>query len=327
MGNIKIQLINELNFWIAIERDLKIKNENTTIHDYKIAAYKKVLDQILLIRTINSWEDLENVKGIGKSIKSKLEPIFNQTHIIDEKTCNNDVEKVYGIGPVTASKLMKDHNILSVEDLHRENSINPDLLNRVQKIGLKYHNDLLHPIPRKEMDAHNKFINKILYTFCDETTSDTDLIYSMVGSYRRKAKQSSDIDLIVSAQEEDIPQKDILHSIVDTFKHHNYIKEVLSLGDRKFMGIVKLPSKTAKKHRRLDILITSKKEYPFSLLYFTGSKNFNIEFRKNAKEHNVVLNEYGIFDNKGRRIDLDIHTEADIFDYFNVPYLAPEYRI
>jgi DNA polymerase beta len=326
MGNIKIQLINELNFWIDIERDLKIKNEHTTIHDYKITAYKKVLDQIRLIRTINSWEDLENVKGIGKSIKIKLEPIFNQTHTVDEKTCNNDVEKVYGIGPATALKLMKDHNILTVEDLHRANSRNLDLLNRVQKIGLKYHNDLFHPIPRKEMDAHNKFINKILYIFCDETKSD-NLIYSIVGSYRRKAKQSSDIDLIISVPEEDIPQKDILHDIVETFKHHNYIKDVLSLGDRKFMGIVKLPSKTSKKYRRLDILITSKREYPFALLYFTGSKNFNIEFRKNAKEHNVVLNEYGIFDNKGRLIDLDIHTEADIFNYFNVPYLDPEYRI
>lgn len=90
MDNIKIKLIYELNFWISIEKYLKRKNKQP-IHDYKIDAYKKVLDQILLISAINSWEDLKNVKGIGKSIKSKLEPIFDQTYT------TNDVGKVYCI--------------------------------------------------------------------------------------------------------------------------------------------------------------------------------------------------------------------------------------
>ena len=76
----------------------------------------------------------------------------------------------------------------------------------------------------------------------------------------------------------------------------------------------------------MDILITSQEEYPFALLYFTGSKEFNIEFRKNAREHKVVLNEHGIFDDKSTRINLDIRSEADIFNYFNLPYINPKYR-
>lgn len=324
--NYKNQLITELLFWIKIERDLKIKDAETT-HDYKIAAYKKVLNQIQKIKTINSWEDIKDVKGIGKSIRSKLEQIFKSTHTEAadiQLTCNNCVEKIYGIGPAAAFRLMKDHNILTIEDLYRENSRNPMLLNRVQQIGLKYYNDLLHSIPRKEMDIHNKLLNKILYI---DNQIDKDLILSLVGSYRRKAKESFDIDLLLSVQRNTTQKNrsDILKAVVVLLQHHNYIKDVLSLGDRKFMGIVKLPKH--KYSRRIDILITGEQEYPFALMYFTGSKEFNIEFRKKAKDIDVVLNEYGIFDKKGRRLNLDIHTELDIFNYFDVPYVDPEYRI
>ena len=329
--NYKIQLIEELKFWIQTEQDLK-KKDTQIEHDYKIAAYKKVLNQIRCIKTVKSWEDLKNVKGIGKSIRSKLESVFEK-HIASRKAAsaeganrcsyNDDIEKIYGIGPAKALQLMKNYNILTIEDLHQANSKNPDLLNRAQKIGLQYYNDLQQPIPRKEMDAHSKWLNDFLHK---ENPLFSDLIYSLVGSYRREADQSSDIDLLLSVQRSTTPKEraNILHSFVEMLKHHNYIIEVLSLGDTKFMGVVRLPK--YKHFRRMDVLITSQKEYPFALLYFTGSKEFNIEFRKNAREHKVVLNEHGIFDDKSTRINLDIRSEADIFNYFNLPYINPKYR-
>lgn len=318
--NYKFSIIKELKYWISTERSLKKENPEDHTHDYKISAYKKVLDQIMLISTINSWEDLKDVKGIGKSIKGKIEDVFEQINIKSNiKDCNN-IEKVYGVGPATALKLMQEHNIYTIQHLRRENSKNPDLLNRVQQIGLKYYNDLLKQIPRKEMDAHNKFLNKIIHKI------DKNLVLSLVGSYRRKEKYSSDIDLLVSVST-DTSEKDrqnILHNIVYILKKEDYIKEVLSLGSKKFMGIAKLPRYIY--YRRIDILITDKREYPFALLYFTGSKQFNIEFRKNVKNYGVVLNEYGVYNNKSARMDLDINTEKDIFDYFNIPYIDPEYR-
>lgn len=319
--NYRSQIIEELTFWIQTEQNLK-KKDTLTKHDYKITAYQKVLNQINRIKTINSWEDLKNVKGIGKSIRSKIEAIFEQ-NITNKHLYNSDIEKIYGIGPVKAQQLMTNHNILTVKDLQQKNSKNPNLLNRVQKIGLRYYNDLQQPIPRKEMTAHNKWLSGFLHR---EKAPDSDLIYSLVGSYRRKTNQSSDIDLLLSVQRKTTHKEraNMLHAFVEMLKHHNYIIEVLSSGDKKFMGIVKLPK--YKHVRRMDILITSQEEYPFALLYFTGSKEFNIEFRKNAKEHKVVLNEHGIFDNKGKRLNLDIRSEADIFNYFNVPYVNPEHR-
>lgn len=327
--NYKYRLIKELKFWIHTERSLKSNqiNHTLTIHDYKIAAYKKVLDQIQKISTIRSWEDLKDVKGIGKSIKSKLEPIFAagaSGERLPTQISNNDIEKVYGVGPITALKLMAEHNILTIEDLHLEHSRNPNLLNRVQKIGLKYYNDLQQPISRVEMDKHKKLLHKILDV---KNKIDKDLIFSLVGSYRRKLKQSSDIDLLVSVKRTTTTadRADILKTIVGILECSDYIKDVLALGDKKFMGIAKLPKH--KYFRRIDILITGQEEYPFALLYFTGSKEFNIEFRNNVKDHDVVLNEYGIFSKSGKRLNLNIHTELDIFNYFNVQYIEPEHRI
>ena len=49
------------------------------------------------------------------------------------------------------------------------------------------------------------------------------------------------------------------------------------MGDVKAISIVKF--KSSKYHRQLDIRIADKKHFPFMLLYFTGSKEFNIKMR------------------------------------------------
>jgi DNA polymerase IV (family X) len=42
--------------------------------------------------------------------------------------------------------------------------------------------------------------------------------------------------------------------------------------------------------RRLDFLYTSPEEYPFAVLYFTGSKGFNTAMRQRALDLGYSLN-------------------------------------
>ena len=44
----------------------------------------------------------------------------------------------------------------------------------------------------------------------------------------------------------------------------------------------------------LDIIETTKEDYPFALLYFTGSGPFNVKMRKQALSLGYSLNEYGL---------------------------------
>ena len=47
--------------------------------------------------------------------------------------------------------------------------------------------------------------------------------------------------------------------------------------------------------RRVDFMYTPKEEFPFAILYFTGSKTFNTIMRGNALKKGFSLNEHGLY--------------------------------
>ena len=82
------------------------------------------------------------------------------------------------------------------------------------------------------------------------------------------------------------------------------------------MGIVKINNYPA---RHFDILIAPKNEYYYSLLYFTGSKIFNVAMRHYVKnQFNLSLSEHGFKDK-----DIKVNSEEDIFKYLKLPYIKP----
>ena len=97
----------------------------------------------------------------------------------------------------------------------------------------------------------------------------------------------------------------------------------------KFSGIVNLDNNSNYPYRQLDILVSSPEEYYYSLVYFTGSGNYNIGMRNYIKnKYGVSLSEHGIKGkmNDGRKIPILMKNEKDIFDFFNVEYLEPKNR-
>ena len=63
------------------------------------------------------------------------------------------------------------------------------------------------------------------------------------------------------------------------------------LGKTKKLTIAQLPGKTP---RRIDFLYSPPDEYAFAVLYFTGSKDFNVAMRGRATKIGYTLNEHGI---------------------------------
>src|SRR5690606_30650454 len=60
-----------------------------------------------------------------------------------------------------------------------------------------------------------------------------------------------------------------------------------------------------------------------ALLYFTGSKDHNVQLRRRAQDRGLKLNEYGLF--RGRR-RIAGATEAEVFAALDLPWIAPELR-
>ena len=71
--------------------------------------------------------------------------------------------------------------------------------------------------------------------------------------------------------------------------------------------------------RRIDIELVSPEQYPYALLYFTGSKEHNILMRSKAAEKGWRLNEKEMYViESGDRIT--VKDEKEIFSLLGVPY-------
>jgi NAD-dependent DNA ligase len=206
-------------------------------------------------------------------------------------------------------------------------------LNETQQTGLKYYEDILEKIPREEIDQYNQQFSK---TFSQTKTDNNNTgnnkpqpKYEIVGSYRRGAKQSGDIDVILTS---DDPQ--LFTRFLDSLVAKKIIIEVLSRGKSKCLVIAKLTPQS--KARRVDFLYSTPQEFPFAILYFTGSKAFNTVMRGYALKQGYSFNEHGIThtDNKKTQqpqtkspINQVFEDEKAIFDFLGLVYKTPEERI
>ena len=310
-------IIEQLN---SVLKQRKKKNEI-----WAIRAYTKALESLKLYENpIYTCNDLENIKGIGKSIKEKIQEIFDNGIItelaelsdenVNESKVLEELAHIAGIGDVKANDLYTKNNIRSIEDLRN----NQHLLNDKQVIGLKYYEDITKRISRVELQKHSILIKSIIDKY-------PNVEFEIAGSYRRLEKTSGDIDVLITHKNDDIT---VFKRIIDEFIETNYIKDILAYGKKKFMGFCKL--KNHKIARRLDILYTAPVQYPFALLYFTGSHGNNVIMRVYALTKGYSLNEYGLTystgPKKGKYVDYPFRTEKDIYDFLKLKYVKPEDR-
>ena len=288
---------------------------------FRARAYQKAAESIMLHEgDITSPDQIKSLPGIGETILAKLKE-YDETGTLRaiEKQKNdplNVLTKVYGIGPKKAKVLISE-GITTIADLRK----NEDKLDRVQKIGLEHYEAIEERIPREEIERFNDIFTKVFKSL-DVKGGE----FQIVGSYRRGAKSSGDIDVIITNKDSNSPE--ILARFVSELKKKGIITHILSQGRSKCLAVGKLsPTSTP---RRLDFLFAPKSEYAFATLYFTGSKTFNTRQRQRALDLGMTLNEHGLYrlvaGKKGSRIEGDFPDEQSIFKYLGMDYLTPKQR-
>ena len=106
---------------------------------------------------------------------------------------------------------------------------------------------------------------------------------TIAGSYRRRAKDSGDIDVLLKGTPA------LYKRFIDVLQKKGYLYETLAKGAKKYFGMGKLSNCLT--FRRIDIMVTKPQEYPFAILYFTGSKEFNTLMRQHALDRGLSMNE------------------------------------
>lgn len=317
MSDFKQKIIDALD--ILRRRDLADKKV------WEPRAYKKAIEQLRITdKPITSLDDIKGISGIGEKITKKVAEILETGGLAAAEKAKGEFQLnavdvltgVYGIGPAKAKTLIAD-GIKTIADLRAALEKNPKLLNEKQKIGLVYYEDILERIPRSELKEHEKLLLGNL---------DNDMKGIVVGSYRRGAETSGDIDVLITMNE-GIDQKAAFASYIKRIVDTGYMVEILSQGDQKCLSVVKLPGLRA---RRLDLLVVPNEQFPYALLYFTGSGDFNIAFRKHALSLGYTLNEHEMKPT-GKVLAAghvpQFRFEAEIFAFLGLKYKEPNQRI
>ncbi|CAF0733520.1 unnamed protein product [Adineta steineri] len=303
------------------------KNVSRQIHKYN--AYRKAAGSIAKVgHRIETIKDIKGLEGIGKKIEAKIEQYLStgkikklETNRGDETgAAINQMTRVMGIGPAHANKLVHQEKIKTIEEL-RAHPKRDQLLTKTQQLGLKYLEEFEQKIPRDEMKQMETILVREI------TAIDDQLKAEIVGSYRRGAKASSDIDVLVThSSATKLPS--LLHKIVDILtKKVQFVTDTISIGESKFMGVCQLDS--SKLHRRIDIRVFPNEQYHCALLYFTGNDQLNRHMRIVAQEQGYKLNEYSIQKVGSTGVlskPLPVTSEQDIFDYLQMDYKEPNQR-
>lgn len=287
---------------------------------FRARAYQKAQESIMSYPSdITSVAQLKGLPGIGTTILEKLNE-YVQTgtlRVLEREKTNpiNILGEVYGIGPKKAKELV-DSGITNLEQLRERQN---ELLNDIQKVGLRYHEEIQKRIPRSEIEVYDEIFRNAF----NKVSTDPTAKFEIVGSYRRGALQSGDIDVIITGRTNDIYKK-----FVQLLINENIIIEVLSRGQSKTLVIARLPD--GHDARRIDFLYSPPSEYAFALLYFTGSKIFNTVMRQYAVDKGYTLNEHGIYTFtdkvKGEKVAQNFPNEESIFSFLGLQYKEPNER-
>ncbi|MHA1557036.1 MAG: DNA polymerase/3'-5' exonuclease PolX [Candidatus Heimdallarchaeota archaeon] len=290
---------------------------------YKIRAYRKAVDSLQQtaedIEIIVQEDRVKALPGIGDAIGDKIKEIvvLGRTTYLDKLTQQIPVEvtslmRVEGIGGKTAGRLYKELGIKSITGLEEaiENGLLAELSgfteNKIAKIAraLTFVKSERRPLFKIIPIALNlkKFLEGI------------DLIQSVEigGSIRRRKSTIRDIDLHAIGKEEDFEQ------IMDIFSQMDDVEDIVVKGPLK--TTVKLTSGI-----NVDLRVLEEQSNGSGLIHSTGSRNHTVKLRTITDRNNMLLNEYGLFDEKGEKL-IASKTETEVYKAMGMSYIPPDLR-
>jgi DNA polymerase/3'-5' exonuclease PolX len=301
---------------------------------YRIESYKKAIKSIELFnKNIISANDVKDLESIGKGFYEKINEITktgslkiyenikkNNKMVVETKSIKL-FQNIWGIGVEFARSIVKK-NIYTISELQRAVNNNIIKLNNQQLIGLKYYDELKYKIPREEIKLFTNYLKKILNN--SKYINYNFKLYN-AGSYRKKVKESGDIDLILSYNKDKINLSEVNKIIFELLNKENIIIDTLLHGNQKIIYIIN--NQLSRKIRKMDIAFVESENIPWYLLYFGSSREFSKKIRLMVSKMGYKLNEKGLFyKNSGKKINFIPKDEKDIFHFLKINYIKPENR-
>ncbi|XP_072032777.1 DNA polymerase lambda-like [Amphiura filiformis] len=323
------------NKLITDKLEVLLKVYENTRDRWRALSYKKAISALSRHpKAITSWQEANEIPGIGKALADKVWEIARTGHLrkIDHVCKGEEMEalnlfnNIWGVGP-TVSQEWVQQGLRTLDDVREKAK-----LNYQQEIGMKHYDDFLERMPREEAGQIERTVREMAQTIHPK------MLAVVCGSYRRGKQTCGDVDVLIS-HPDNKSHKGVLPKLLDKLRKTGFITDDLirveeEVGEqRKYMGVCRLPGENTK-YRRIDIIVAPYSEYPCALLHFTGSGHFNRSMRALAKKKGMSLSEHALCTgvvrsgtvkiNKGT--SLPVNSEEDVFRYLGLEYRDPEER-
>ena len=286
---------------------------------FKPIAYRRAAETVnSLSKPIEnlSENELTELPGIGKSIAKKILTI-DRTGSLPyfedlKEACPIDYESllaVEGVGPKTVKLLYQSLGVKDLNDL--ESMAREHEIRKLPGMKEKSEEKILENIKYAKKNIRNLlgYISPIAGELKNNLKLlDEVLEVEIAGSIRRRKETIGDIDILVIT---DNPVE-----VMDAFIHLSNVDRIILQGSSK--STVRL-----KENVNCDLRVVPEKSFGSALMYFTGSKETNVELRKLSIKNGLKLNEYGLFKDEEWISGV---TEEKLFRELGLDYIEPELR-
>jgi len=305
--------------------------------------------------------ELFELKGIGKGLGSAIsqavgEGLWPEDWIsLHENTPEGLIQMlgIPGVGPKKIKTLHDELGVMSVADLQEacvKNEVAP-----MKGFGAKSQQRILDGIDllarfsaRRRLDIGLRYGQTFLSMIQELSGVERA---ELAGSARRRRETIGDLDIVAAVQPEDVEM------VTNEILSLKGIADVKGAGDSKVSVILDtsifdggfslghldanvLDAIGGESYEQLEsggtidaqVRLVPPHVFPFTLAYFTGSKEHNIRMRQVAQDKGLKLNEFGLMPEtdltglEAAATSLPAVDEADIYSHLGLDFVTPELR-
>jgi DNA polymerase (family 10) len=308
---------------------------------FRIRAYRNAVNTIgglgrSLPEMVAAGEDLTQFAGIGDSVAAHIAELVQTGSItrlreIEAQFPRTLVELMAlgGVGPKKARKLFDTLGVKTVEDLGA--ALASGAVARIEGFGPKSITKLQEAVAnlqkragRFKIDDAERFIAGLLDHM---RTAPGATRIEVAGSLRRRRETIGDVDLLAECDGDGVP-------VAEHFMRFGGASRAEAAGPTK--SSIVLASGL-----QVDLRVVPPDSFGAALVYFTGSKEHNINIRTRAVRSGLRVNEWGVFRVADDQEDADEgpavpgerfgervagRTEESVYESLGLRWIPPELR-
>jgi DNA polymerase (family 10) len=305
---------------------------------FRIRAYRNavltVQDHATPLRAlVERGDDLTELPAIGADLAGHITELVRTGRLtrLDELAAEIPrslvtLTRLPGVGPKRARKLWDELDVTTIDEL--EAAAKAGDVAELAGFGEKTQTKILAAIERYRKRQGRYRLNEAdvlvapLLEWLRRSKAVEDV--QVAGSYRRRRETIGDIDLLVMSSDP--------AAVIEHFLSYGPIRDVIKEGENG--ASVHLANDL-----QVDMRVLDEDTFGAALVYFTGSKEHNIELRQRALERGLSVSEYGVFElagegeesvtsTTGRELGKRVagRTEEEVYAILELPWIPPEMR-